>query len=536
MLTRRDFLQASTAVLARWRPSVQVLTPGRSFFVDSDSGDDGNPGTSEASPWRTLTNVNASDLKPGDQVLLKAGSHFLGQLYPKSPGESRGTNVDPIRIRPYGTGPKPLIAGEGKYKAAVYLYNFDVCEISDIEITNQGTEREAERTGVLVQAEDFGTAHDIRLLQLFIHDVNGSLVKEAGGGQGILWQNEAGTRLSRFDGLLIEGCHVARCERNGIMGYGNWDRARWYPSLHVIVRNNLIEEIPGDAIVPIGCENALIERNVVRNFTRLLPDTEAAAGIWPWGCDGTVIQFNEVSDHKSPTDAQGLDSDWDCRRTVIQYNYSHDNEGGFLLVCNNGGAEPRLVLCDDTVVRYNISINDGLRTIGPKAGFSPAFHISGPVRRTRIYNNLVYVPAKPKSTIDTTMIKMDNWGGPWPTDTWFANNIFFVVPTARYSMGGSERNVFTHNVFFGQHLNPPDDPYALAGDPLFRSPVSAGQAGFEQLIGFMPTKGSPCVGSAGAVSDNGGRDFFGNPVGAQGPKNIGVSEAVYNRARRSRTR
>ena len=55
-----------------------------------------------------------------------------------------------------------------------------------------------------------------------------------------------------------------------------------------------------------------------------------------------MIQFNEVSDHKAPWDAQGFDSDWNCRRTLIQYNYSHDNEGFELLLSEvalaDGGA------------------------------------------------------------------------------------------------------------------------------------------------------------------------------------------------------
>ncbi len=52
----------------------------------------------------------------------------------------------------------------------------------------------------------------------------------------------------------------------------------------------------------------LIEYNVMRNCPDMLPDTEAAAGIWPWSCDNTLVQFNEVSGHKAPWDAQGFDS------------------------------------------------------------------------------------------------------------------------------------------------------------------------------------------------------------------------------------
>ncbi len=66
-----------------------------------------------------------------------------------------------------------------------------------------------------------------------------------------------------------------------------------------------------------GCDGALVEHNTMRDCARLGKEAGAAAGIWPWSCDNTVIQFNEVSDHKAPWDAQGFDSDWNCRGTVI---------------------------------------------------------------------------------------------------------------------------------------------------------------------------------------------------------------------------
>jgi len=52
----------------------------------------------------------------------------------------------------------------------------------------------------------------------------------------------------RLDGLLIENCHIRRCERDGIMGAGHIQRgADWYPSLNVVIRQNLIEEVPETA-------------------------------------------------------------------------------------------------------------------------------------------------------------------------------------------------------------------------------------------------------------------------------------------------
>ena len=58
-----------------------------------------------------------------------------------------------------------------------------------------------------------------------------------------------------------------------------------------MIRGNLIEEVPGDGIVPIGCDSTLIEYNVMRDCPDMLPDTEAAAGIWPWSCDNTLVQI-----------------------------------------------------------------------------------------------------------------------------------------------------------------------------------------------------------------------------------------------------
>ena len=360
---------------------------------------------------------------------------------------------------------------------------------------------------------------------LDVHDVNGSLVKSKEAGYGILWRNEGKLKRSRFDGLLIENCHLWRCERNGILGAsGYWKRTEWYPSLRVVIRNNVLEQIPGDGIVPIGCDGALIEYNVMRNCTRLLPDGEAAAGIWPWSCDNTVVQYNEVSDHKSPWDGQGFDSDWNCRNTVIQYNYSHDNEGGFLLVCTNGGFRgPDNAGNVGTVVRYNISINDGLRSSGKHAGFSPAFHISGPVQDTHIYNNVIYINRKPAGKVERKLLKMDNWGGPWPVDTRFTNNIFFTEEWTSYDYGGATGTVFDNNVYYGEHRRRPDDARAIPDDPGFLNPGLI-PAGVQALLGYRLVAGSPCIGAGVRISDNGGRDFLGLPLPETRPPSVGALE------------
>lgn len=508
----------------------QELPPtGRVFYLDSSSGDDATSGMAPDKAWKTLEKFNETVFEPGDRILFRAGTVYKGQLKPQGSGALKDGNPLPILVDRYGEGEMPRIDAEGRFEAALHIRNIEYWEFSNLELTNQGESPEARRKGVFVEIEDFGTAHHIYLRKLYIHDVNGTTRKADGASGGIRWRTSGESKRSRLNGFVVEGCRIVRCERDGIMGSGPVRRGLdWYPSLNVIIRGNLIEEVPGDGIVPIASDGALVEQNVMRDCTRLLPEGDAAAGIWPWGSDNTVIQFNEVSDHKAPWDAQGFDSDWDCRNTLIQYNYSHDNEGGFLLICNNGGASPSMGINTGTVVRYNISVNDGLRAheTRQEGYFSPVFHISGPVKDTKIYNNVIYVPAKPDPNIDRTMIRMDNWGGPWPEDTWFANNIFYVEGETRYFWGESKNHVFERNLYYGVHNDGPSDLDPIQGDPLFVSPESAGP-GLDSLAGFRLQPGSPASGVGIAISGNGGRDFEGNSLPTFLPPSLGAFEGEH---------
>ena len=502
----------------------QQVQTGRFFYVDGQTGDDGNDGRSPEQAWKTLAAVNDTEFVAGDTLLFKAGTVYQGQLKPQGSGRLVDGYPQPIVIDRYGEGNKPRIDAGGSFESALFIHNVEYWEINNLELTNKGPEPKARRKGVYVHIDDYGTASHIHLRNLYIHDVNGTCRKRDGHSGGIRWRTHGENVPSRLNGFLVENCHIVRCERDGIMGSGHTQRGvDWFPSLNVVVRGNLIEEVPGDGIVPISCDGALVEHNVIRNCTRRLPQGDAAAGIWPWACNNTVIQFNEVSDHKAPWDAQGFDSDWDCRNTLIQYNYSHDNEGGFLLICNNGGAPANMGINTGTVVRYNISVNDGLRAFPARREeyFSPTFHISGPTKDTKIYNNVIYVPRKPDEKIDRTMIKMDNWGGPWPEDTWFANNIFYAEGETNYDWGESKNHRFENNLFYGIHNNGPDDSNAILEDPLFVSPESAG-AGWETLKGFMLTKDSPCIGRGLPISP--GHDFWGHILPERLPVSVGAHE------------
>lgn len=89
-----------------------------------------------------------------------------------------GTAEAPIIIDGYGDkGHDPCIIGYDQSPYAVYVYNSSQITIQNLEIVNTGKDRLPGRTGVKVHLENYGTAHSITLRNLYIHDVNGSLVK-----------------------------------------------------------------------------------------------------------------------------------------------------------------------------------------------------------------------------------------------------------------------------------------------------------------------------------------------------------------------
>ncbi|KAA5549154.1 right-handed parallel beta-helix repeat-containing protein [Adhaeribacter rhizoryzae] len=497
----------------------QKAVTEKQYFVDAIKGDDAHTGHSPKQAWKTLAKVNSHVFEPGDKLLFKSGTTYEGQL--KIQGA--GTKNKLIIIDQYGKGAKPQLNAKGKHQAALLLYNTQYIGVNNLAIANQGENREAKRYGVQVELSDFGTAHNIALRNLEVHDVNGSLVKQQGGGAGIIFINGGRTTPSRFDGVLVENCSIKNCARNGLLINGNWQRSRWFPNLNVVIRRNLIQGVPGDGIVPTGCDGALIEHNVMRDCPRLLPRGEAAAGIWPWSCDNTLIQYNEVSDHKAPWDGQGFDSDWNCRNTLIQYNYSHDNEGGFLLVCNDGSSPPTNNVGNvGSIIRYNVSINDGHRTQGQHAGFSPVIHVAGPTRNTRIYNNLIYVTRR-SAGMDSTLINLDTWHG-YADSTLFANNIFYVAGGVKYLYGQSSRNFFQNNLYFGRHHSQPHDPNGILAAPGFKSGTLKENVGFAALTGFGVVANAPVVGKGLPLVTTSIKDFFGNPVVPGQNPSIGIHE------------
>jgi hypothetical protein len=489
------------------------------YYIDSEKGNDNNNGTSIKAPWKTIDRVSAVVFQPGDRILFKANSRFEGHLWPKG----KGNPGAPVIIDMYGEGNKPIINAGGLFNEALLLFNTECWEINNLELVNKGKGNPPFRTGICIRVNNYGIARHIYLKNLIIRDVNGSNYKSAKGpdlindqyqvvgklgfdsesyrwGAGIRINNLGDSIKSCFEDLLIEGCHLIRTDRDGIdlySAYMSFEK-NWFPNKKVIIRNNLIEDFGGDGIVVRGCDSALIEHNVLRYGHMRCPDY--AAGIWPHSCNYTIIQFNEVSHMHSVLDGMAYDSDIHCRNTFIQYNYSHDNEGGFMMIC--GGSTNK-----HTVIRYNISQNDKHRLI----------YLSGPAENVEFYNNVIYLGEGHEAYAI--------WGGGEKSNCIFANNILYFKGKGRYQKGmaGIPTKSFTNNYFYGNHPDLPKIPGNFYNDPGLKNPGTGGD-GFQSLDGYRLISGSPAIDTGLTLDNPGPGDFEGNKIPIGKKPNIGAFE------------
>lgn len=380
------------------------------YYVDSARGDDANSGTRAEQPWRSLEAVNGRELAPGDEVRFAADGVWRGTLAPRG----RGAASRPVLLGRYGDGARPRIEGTGE--DAVRLRNFPHVVLEGLEVTNRG-DGDRPRRGVHVVADNVGTVSGVVVRDLYIHDVNGT--KEQKDNGGIIFRTLGMGQPSRFDGLRIERNVVWRVDRSGIAAQSDhWPRHRWFPSPNVVIRDNFVADTGGDGIVPWATDGALVEHNILRGAN--LRAGSYNAGIWPWSADRTLLRLNRASGVRTTLDGHGFDSDYNSRGTRFEYNLSHDNEGGFMLICSPGERDAaENVGNQGTVVRRNISRNDRERI----------FDVSA-VENTLIEENYIYVGAG----LDVQLLLLASWEG-WADGLLLRNNRYVVEGRVRSGHG-----------------------------------------------------------------------------------------------------
>lgn len=504
-------------------PGNTVLADSNTFYVDNVNGNDQNDGTSPTTAWKSLDKVNSITLQPGESLLFKSGGTWTGQLSPKG----SGTEGNHIKIGMYGTGARPIIAGGG-VSDTVYFYNQQYIEISDLEITNWTSENGV-RSGVKFEAKDAGTLNNIVVRNLSVHDIkthhvkaDGSITANMIGNGGIIFKIRGNTVKTKWNNVLVEGCTLYNIEHYGInlnssytqrdgvigafaleTGIPDSECSAFYPSTNIVIRGNTLYHIGNGMITPNVCDGVLIEGNKCDDGNAYYASN---VPIWWTVTDNVTAQYNEISNTKNPAngDACAFDADLSTYNALIQYNYTHNNANGFFLWCSWDGKSP----AKNVTIRYNISQNDG----GQLFWFSNAKNAGSSGHK--IYNNTFYMSGSTKV--------IANWNTPISDPTWveFKNNIFYNVGSGGWPTDGTAYTV-DHNAYYGASLINTQDANRVTLNPRLSSPGSGG-SGINTLDGYKLELNSPCIGAGAVISDNGGKDFWGNSVSSSAVPNIGA--------------
>jgi len=532
----------------------QLAIGQTSYYIDSIGGKDTNPGTIDA-PFNSVTKLNSMTLTPGTNVYLRSGCSWTGQ---RLMFKGSGAAGNPIIVNKYDTGSAPLLAGNGiTGEAVVYLYNQQYIEIRNLEITNCpigpvnsaffiGTYQSglnplgADRRGVMVALDNFGTANHIYLRNLNIHHikgqlqqgassntVNGAIPKRTGGIYfDVLGNSEKSSSKSRFNDILIDSCTIAYCENTGLSFDNEWNTyypagneyANWFSRRYTNVRvsNNIIHHIGKNAMI-IRCTDStgVIEHNVCY---------ETAVGttgntMFTSKARGTIFQYNEGYYNRANTqlvdpgniDGSMYDPDLGSINIIFQFSYSHDNCQGLYWGCNSRNLPgttnlPNLPDIADTgcTARYNISQND----------LGSLVYFNYPSSGNEIYNNVFYI----KSGITPSIIHENSTSN----HTYrYRNNVIFNLSKASSSgakyvfidTGSSvQTRTINYNLFYGNHpTTEPADSNKLTTNPLFISP-GTGSIGIGTVNGYQIKSTSPCVNSGVVIPNTATTDFWGNPV------------------------
>ena len=337
---------------------------------------------------------------------------------------------------------------------------------------------------------------------------------------------------------LISNVTIEDCEIQETGHYGIWIKSRGlngidtYKNTDITVRNCNFLHTGGSGFVPNKSENILIEGCNFNHTGSSLDERmwKRGSGMWVFDCKNVISQHNSFMNSHGPQDSYGCHIDYGNENIVYQYNFSYNNEGGFVEILGDN------INCG---YRYNISVNDGYREdpnnepwnkkgkIFWVSNYCGSNTIRCPSSGTFIYNNTVFV----NDTLHPEIYFWPNIG-----DVHVFNNLIYATPEGdiipTLIQNKSNDLDISHNLFFDAERMDLDDDLmnnALFDDPLL---LNTNQQGENNPMSYKISNSSIAIGNGKLISgssdplnylnNNGGQDYFGNPLSQSDLPNIGA--------------
>lgn len=481
------------------------LLSAATYYVDDTNGLDSNAGTSPATAWQTIARVsngpanNGGGYTAGDNIRFKSGGTFSGRLAPIG----SGTGTSPITIDRYGSGDTPILTNPTTSMAfgqsVIYLRNVQGYVIRNLALTTPGGSG-----GITVTIDHSGTYSYYRIDNIQAYDLGTSntsaTTSERRNAGGILFNNSL-TSGGKFDDVQITNCTIWHVAGVGIQSFAKTISDTVPTALRMtnsVLRNCVVHLCDNDGIIWRGADGALIEYCTVFDTGNL--QDHAMVGLWIKQSSGSIIQHCEsYLNTGNTTDSQGFDFDIDVDTSVLQWSYSHDNDGGFAMIC---AIDASGNLDTGNVIRGNVSQNDH-RSI---------FTFWGRVRSSAIYHNTIYAAA---GTSLGRILKLgNNYSGSTSEMNAFQNNIVQCEPAAIFDADASVS--WTYNTFYGASLGTiPSGTGNAFQNPQFNALNSSG-LGLGSTLGYRLSATSPCR-AAGTPIGSGLLDYTGSAISTTSP-------------------
>ena len=339
------------------------------YYLNS-AGDDNHPGTKE-NPWKTIGQLNKTNLKPGDTVYFEGSQSFEGSILLDA--TKHGMPGLPIVITSAGIGSAQIHSGK---QTALRLSHTSHIVILRLCFSGDGRKQGNLKDGVIISSSS-----DVRMDSIAIQGYQkaGLLIFSS---SNITIRNVY-AHENGFAGIYIIGEHSKEDCKNIYIGYCRAENNPGDPTM--------LDNHSGNGILAGFCKNVLIEYSVATNNGWDMPRTgNGPVGIWAYEADSVVIQHcisyrNKTS--RGGGDGGGFDLDGGITHSLIQYCLSYENQGSGFGIFQYAGASD----WHDNTIRYNISENDGnISAAGASVFIWNSSRDNKQFKNCFFYNNTIY--------------------------------------------------------------------------------------------------------------------------------------------------